>query len=368
MLGTMTILADGGISTGVMAQGGKVWQDKEKLGVVLVTGLDLRRKFAIGSFLFSIPILTYLLLHHGASWVATILIIASLMPAFFAALSDSLLEIVPKLHQDIKPLQKNQINVSLGRLIFTGLTVFFFPWTFVAILASGLTRIYGNIQLSKIANAFVSKDQLSNPEIRKNILKTVKYLLPTAIYYAFSSNIIIWLVSIFGKTDTLAEVGALSRLSMALNVFSVLFGTLIIPRFARLPEVKNLLFSRYLQIQVGFIILSIIIITTVWTFPAQFLWILGKDYLTLNFEFVLIIIGSCVGFFTGSTFSLYISRGWAITPVISIPIMLCSIVVGVIVLDVSTLQGVLWLNILTGSVQYFMNLIYIVLKFNKIKQ
>src|SRR4051794_12896030 len=44
MLGTMTILSDAGISTGVMAQGGKVWQDKEKLGAVLATGLDLRRK------------------------------------------------------------------------------------------------------------------------------------------------------------------------------------------------------------------------------------------------------------------------------------------------------------------------------------
>jgi hypothetical protein len=33
MLGTMTVLSDGGISAGVMAQGGRVWKDKEKLGV-----------------------------------------------------------------------------------------------------------------------------------------------------------------------------------------------------------------------------------------------------------------------------------------------------------------------------------------------
>ncbi len=35
MLGAMTVLSDGGISTGVMAQGGKVWEDKLKLGKVL---------------------------------------------------------------------------------------------------------------------------------------------------------------------------------------------------------------------------------------------------------------------------------------------------------------------------------------------
>src|ERR1700684_1365568 len=41
MLGTITLLADGGISNGVISQGGKVWNDKRKLGSVIVTGLEL---------------------------------------------------------------------------------------------------------------------------------------------------------------------------------------------------------------------------------------------------------------------------------------------------------------------------------------
>ena len=61
MLGTMVVLADSGIGSGVMAESGKVWKDKEKLGVALVTGLDLRRKFAAGSLLVAAPILIYLL-------------------------------------------------------------------------------------------------------------------------------------------------------------------------------------------------------------------------------------------------------------------------------------------------------------------
>src|SRR5690606_35641018 len=53
MLGTLTILADGGISTGTMALGGKVWNDRDKLGKVMATGMALRKKFAIGSLLVS---------------------------------------------------------------------------------------------------------------------------------------------------------------------------------------------------------------------------------------------------------------------------------------------------------------------------
>src|SRR5436853_1163 len=78
MLGTMIILADGGISAGVMAQGGKVWQDREKLGVVLATGLNLRKKFATASLLIATPILLFLLQRHGASWLMAILVIAAL--------------------------------------------------------------------------------------------------------------------------------------------------------------------------------------------------------------------------------------------------------------------------------------------------
>src|SRR5690606_2402187 len=87
MLGTLTILADGGISTGTMALGGKVWRDRDELGKVVATGLDLRKKFAVGSLLVSVPILIYLLRHHEASWLMTVLIVLSLIPAFFSALS-----------------------------------------------------------------------------------------------------------------------------------------------------------------------------------------------------------------------------------------------------------------------------------------
>src|SRR6476620_8569895 len=64
MLGTMLVLGDSGISTSVMAQGGKVWQNREKLGSVLVSGFNLRKKFAMVSLLIAIPILLYLLIHH----------------------------------------------------------------------------------------------------------------------------------------------------------------------------------------------------------------------------------------------------------------------------------------------------------------
>ncbi|MEO8399544.1 MAG: polysaccharide biosynthesis protein, partial [Ignavibacteriaceae bacterium] len=150
MLGMMTVLADGGIGAATMAQGGKTWKDRQKLGVVMSTGMHLRKKFSIGSLIIALPVLIYFLRQHNASWLMSFLIAVSLIPAFFAGVTDTLLEVALKLKQDITALQLNQINVNIGRLFLITLTLFIFPWTAVAIISSGIPRIWGNFKLRKI--------------------------------------------------------------------------------------------------------------------------------------------------------------------------------------------------------------------------
>ncbi|MDF7820395.1 polysaccharide biosynthesis protein [Runella sp. MFBS21] len=355
MLGTMTVLADGGISAGVMAEGGKVWRDKEKLGIVIATGLDLRRKFAIGSLLVSIPILVYLLQNHGASGLMTLLIIASLIPAFFAALSDSLLQVAPKLHQEIVPLQKNQMTVSVIRLLLSGLTLFIFPWTFVALLANGIPRVYGNIQLRKINEGFIENTESPSIEIKKEILKIVYRVLPGAIYYCLSGQIIVWLLSIFGTTVAIAQIGALGRVTMLLNVFSILAATIITPHFARITSNVQAFFFKTTGVTSIFVIIIVYLCSV---FSNEILYLLGEQYKNLNYELVLIILGGGVNFMAGFSFGLSSSRGWVIKPVISISTSLLSILVGIFLFDNSTLIGVLYFNLLLSGTQYLLNTFY----------
>jgi O-antigen/teichoic acid export membrane protein len=362
MLGTMTVLADGGITTGVMAHGGKVWQDKEKMGVVLATGLDLRKKFAIGSLLVSVPILYYLLVLNGASWLTSLLITLALIPAFYAALSDSLLEIVPKLHQTILPLQKNQVGVGLGRLLLTGLTIFVFPWAFIAILAAGIPRIWGNIYLSKIGYELADKNQQPDKQIRTEILTLVKRIMPTSIYYCVSGQITIWLISVFGNTTSLAQLGALGRLSVMLSILSAIIVTLIIPRFAKLAFDKNLLLKRFLQIMVLLVVLLSVILLAVYLFPTPILWLLGDAYKGLPYELFLSVLGSCIGLLGGIVFNLYSSRGWAMSPIVLIIINVVSIVILASILDLSSIRGILFLNIGVSLIAFLQTFVFSIFK------
>lgn len=366
MLGTLTLLSDGGISIGVMSQGGKVWQDQKKLGAVLITGLDLRRKFAMGSLVVSTPILVYLLIANGASWIASLLIVASLIPAFYAALSDSLLEIAPKLHQTILPLQKIEVTVGIGRMLLSGLTLFLFPYTFVAILASGIPRIYGNLKLRKISDKFTRKAQLPDPVVRKAILGVVKRVLPGTVYYCLSGQITIWLISIFGSIATVAQIGALGRLAMMLNVISSVLSTLVLPRFARIPDEKKKLFKTFLFVQTGLLLTGCVIISLVYFFPAEILWILGKDYSNLQTELLLSVAGSCLGLLAGSSFALAASRGWAINPLISIPVTIAAVISGIVFLDISTLTGILKFNLFIIFVEIVIYYTYCTIKILRI--
>lgn len=350
MLGTMTVLADGGIATGVMAQGGIVWKNKEKMGIVLATGLDLRKKFATLSLLVSIPLLFYFLLHNGASWLTSVLIALALIPAFYAALSDSLLEIIPKLNQAILPLQRNQVEVGIGRLLLSGLTMLVFPWAFIAVLAAGIPRIWGNVGLRKVVYAYATKNEQPDVKVKKEILDLVKRILPTSIYYCVSGQITIWLVSIFGNTTSLAQLGALTRLSVLLSVFVSIITTLVIPRFAKLQLDKKILLERFFQIMFVLVVILSLIVLIVYFFPAPILWILGEDYTDLNYELLLSTIGSCISLLSAIAFALYSSRGWALSPIVLITINLIGIIVFASILDLSNLEGVLFFNIALGLV------------------
>ena len=368
MLGTMTMLSDSGIANGVMAEGGKVWKDRTRLGKVLQTGLNLRRKFGLVSLLVAIPILVYLLRDHGAGWLTVVLITLGLIPAFYANLSDAMLAVAPRLHQDIKPLQGNFLQVSFGRLILNGLFVFIFPFTFIALFANSIPRLYGNFRLRKIASKFLDIDEKPDKEIRKEIIVSVKRTMPIVIYYCISGQLAIWLISFFGTTTSISKLGAMGRLAMVFSVVISLFSTLIVPRFSRMKESRSKLRSIFLTVQAFTLVISIFMIFAVFLFSDQILWVLGKDYYDLNYELVLVAIANGLGLMTGICSQLTISRGWYLKPVYIIGLNFVSTVVSIALLNLKTLQGVLYFNIVVSSVHYGLMFVYGNLMINKSKK
>jgi O-antigen/teichoic acid export membrane protein len=236
--------------------------------------------------------------------------------------------------------------------------MFIFPWAFVAILASGIPRVYGNIKLKKIAFARADGDQKPDIEVKKSILVVVKRMMPESIFYCISGQITIWIVSLFGSVNSLANIGAMGRFSVILTFFGVIFGTLIVPRFAKLAPIQSTLRRTLVTILCGSLLLSITVILGTYIFSNELLWVLGSQYKNLNYELVLSIICASISFIQGCFFVLNNSRGWIINPIMYITIIVCSTVLSVLLFDVSSLIGVLYFNIFISSIQAIVLLLY----------
>lgn len=367
MLAAMNILADGGIISGVISEGGKVWDDKEKLGSVIVTGMKLRMKFAIGSVFITGTVLFYLLMHNNVTWYYALLILLSLVPVFYANLSDYLLEIAPKLHQDIKPLQKNQLGANIGRLLLTIPFVFFIPFTPVAMICTGIPRIIANFKLKKISDKFVAQNSYENVVVKNNIIKMVKRILPDSIYNIFSTNITVWILSILGATSSIAQVGALFRVGAILSLLNIVFNTVIVPRYSRLNESKNDLLTKMVKIQLLLLVVSLAIVFFTWLFSEQIIWLLGSNYSGLNLELVLTIIIFCLNVVSTLIYTLCRGRGWVINPMLSIGINMASIVIGAFIFDLRSLKGALMFNIEMSLVLLFMHTGYCYFRLYRLK-
>jgi hypothetical protein len=142
---------------------------------------------------------------------------------------------------------------------------------------------------------------------------------------------------------------------MLLGLFSVLCTTLVVPRFARLPGNKSLLLKRYFQVLGGLVVLNVAILGVIALFPSQILWALGKNYQTLSEELILVIIASCINLMVGIALSLYTSRGWIINPVFAIIVSVAPMICGPLIFDISTLHGILFLNIFIATTEFLLH-------------
>src|SRR5437588_2434349 len=102
MQGTLNLLADIGISAGVISIGGRVWQDRHRFGQLINTGLQLRKQLALIACAVVIPVLYLLLARNGAGLAYRCVRVALGVAGLLPQLSIGVLSVVPRLRSDIR--------------------------------------------------------------------------------------------------------------------------------------------------------------------------------------------------------------------------------------------------------------------------
>lgn len=347
MQGTMNMLCDNGVGAGISGIGGGVWQDRHRFGSLIATAMKLRRRQAILTMIIVTPILLALLLRKEATPVYAGLVTAAVLVGLYYQITIGVLCHVPILNLQWQRIQRMNLWSSALRLFLLGVAYFTLLDAVTAVLASTITYAAIHFQLHRWMPGMIDTSAVQNEGDRRELISLIKTQAPNAIFFCFQSQITIWLISYFGKTTDLADVGALGRLAAVFSVVSSVVGNLVVPHFVRCRDASQL-WWRYGQIVGSIAGFGVLLILAAIVVPDPMLWVLGEKYAHLEPELLLLVISSVLGVIQGTMWSVNGRRAWMMPPMVSIPVNLATQLLLVIVLDVTTLRGILLMGIFSN--------------------
>ena len=347
ILAAVLVLSDGGISSAMTAIGGRVWHDRSRLSQLIRTALQLRRLLATFALPVVIAALVWLLRRNGARPDKIAVLVSIVLAGCGLELVTRIYAVALRLKSEVREIQKQALVSSTVKVavIATAVLVRFNVEIATLAVVAGFAVQYAMLQ--RWGRTHLDAHVAPDPEMRREIVSVVRRQSPHTIYYCLQAQIMVWLISIFGNAERVAEVGALSRLAVVFSILSALMSDLLFPAFARTqhPAMVRL---RYLQILIVFLTISGSLIAMVALFPSQVLSVLGSRYSGLHREGVLMAVSTVLGTLAGVTWSLNTTRAWIVPAALYIPAALALQVVLIHFLDLSTVRGVLTLSIFTA--------------------
>ncbi|HEX6902202.1 MAG TPA: oligosaccharide flippase family protein, partial [Thermoanaerobaculia bacterium] len=184
---------------------------------------------------------------------------------------------------------------------------------------------------------------------RRRVLRYLLPTLPAAFYFAVQGPLIIWLAATFGSTRNIAEVGALSRLSLVVGLFSGLTGTVFLPRLAGMTDDRHYR-RRYLQFGALLAAVAAGLVLLTLAAPRLFLLLLGETYAGLDAELVLVVAGAGVGLLDGYAVSVNLARSWTRWQGAALAVQIAVQALLVAALPLSNTWNVLLFNLLSACV------------------
>jgi O-antigen/teichoic acid export membrane protein len=331
-------LSDLGIGNALLALGGKVWNDNLRLGQLLRSALKLRLVYFLFGALAFTAVLFSLSLRAGASLRLTIGIWAILLVNALLQMNYTIWSTVPRLRTEITRLQTLDLSASLLRLAFLAGAALTFMSTAVVLIVNGLGLGLQALVGWRWANRVIVPAARATPGDRQAILDLSKNEIPNALFYCVYGQASVIVISIFGHTNQIADVGALSRLGAIFTILGSIMTTVVLPRFARV-QTRHELMRNYIQVVCCYLAGGGALLLLAFLMPNQLVWVLGVKYRGLQSDVQYIVATSLLISFIGLVFSMNAAKGWVGGLYFSIPVIVVCQFVAAAWLNLSTVRG-----------------------------
>jgi O-antigen/teichoic acid export membrane protein len=357
MQGTMSVLADIGISVGLISIGGRVWQNRHRFSQLINTALALRKYLGGIVILVSAPVLWFLLFRNDAPPLYTVVLVVLVAAAVGAQLSNDVLSVVPRLRSDVARIQKIDFLGAIFRLLALLILMYIYLNAGVAIAIATAVYILQFAMLRGYAKTVIDLDAPENDADRNAMLGFVRKLAGNAIFFCLQGQIAVFLISLFGRrASSVAEVGALGRLAMIFALLSNLLTNVFVPAFARAQTPRRLRWL-YAGIVGGVSAFGLSILLGANLFPTEFLLVLGGNYAHLRSELVLMIASAVLSSITATLWALNAARAWVAGSWLYIPLTLVAQIALVPFIDFTSVAGVLTFNLASAVPNLLLNVV-----------
>jgi hypothetical protein len=357
MQGTINVLADMGISIGLISIGGRVWQDRYRFGQLITTANNFRRRLGVGAIVVVAPILYWMLTRNGASSLYAAILIAAIILGLYAQFSLGVLGVVPRLRSDVSQIQRIDLTGAIARLIVLVGCALLFLNAGVAVFVGSLAFLLQYWLLRRYAAGVIDLNAPENAEDRTAMIGFIKNQAANAIFFCLQGQITIFLISFFGsKATSVAEVGALGRLAMIFAVMGQLLMNIFVPAFARCQSAVKLRWQ-YFAIVGGVAGCCAVVLAAAAFFPDQFLFVLGAKYSHLQRELLLMVAGTVMNVLTGTLWVLNASKAWIKGSWLYIPLTLATQIALIPYTDFSSVSQVLVFNLISTVPNLVLNMV-----------
>jgi hypothetical protein len=194
----------------------------------------------------------------------------------------------------------------------------------------------------------VIEPRSADPETNREVVGYVRPMIPGSIFFALQGQITIYIISWFGQTSSVAEVGALGRLAQLFVLLAAFNSVVIAPNIAKLPS--HMVPRRYLQVLGGAVGASLALLAFVFFVPDGILWLLGKKYVHLRPELVWMLGAACIDYISGCMWTMHSARRWIFSWGVwsYIVVVLAAQVSGVAFMDLTTTHSVMLFSLYTA--------------------
>jgi O-antigen/teichoic acid export membrane protein len=335
---TMAILADSGITQSLIARGGRVASDKVLFSRVVRTALGLRRQLEILTIAVGLPLLLVILRSHGVGWISCAIAATAVAAAMHGTVIQTVYSTVMFLQLRPMEAQRAAVIANAVRLAMIVAALLLAPVSVVFLWIGAGALLLQGVLTERAAMPHLEESDHLSPDDRRAMMIAFKNQLLNGIYFALQPQITVWVLTVFGTVETVAQVGALGRLAIALSLISSAFSSLALPRFARHQDLGHV--RRWYVLLVGAMtVIGGSLVLASLLFPRAILAVIGPKYYGLERELAWMVTATAIGLVASASYLLNSARGWVRGIWIGVPATVAAQIALALYVDLSTVRG-----------------------------